>query len=413
MASLQARHQIRCKIVEARPVKLRDDGTPAPPNRWSTFDDATKKAGCTCRPDYVLIYRQEGKIVREGVGRDRQTAERELKALEGDVAKGNVLRVKDIRFDEWADEWLASFRGKETTRVAYGFTLAYAKRAFGQRKVRELQPSNVDRFLALIREANHRPKTDKDPGREASEATLAKHLRQLGACLQAAVPEYATDNPVRLLHKSKRPKVRPSDVHYFTDDELARLWPALAALERPVIVALCKTAVATGARFGELAALRWDDVNLLDRSVRIARTYTAKVGETTPKSGEARTIDLTPPAAAVLEAWFRDSGGQGLVFASDLAPGHLDDAAVLRQALYPAMTAADIPRMGAHGGRKRTFHSFRHTFARLALEGGAEITWVKEQLGHSSITLTVDLYGRWSSAARKAQAEKLAEAFKL
>ena len=139
------------------------------------------------------------------------------------------------------------------------------------------------------------------------------------------------------------------------------------------------------------------------------------MGETTPKSGEARTIDLTPPAAKVLETWYAqsDADGTGLVFPRDDGQGdkqHLDSPSVLRQALYPALERASIPRIGERG-RKRDFHSLRHTFARIALEGGATIDWVKSQLGHSSIQLTVDVYGEWSRGAQKAQAKKLAKAF--
>ena len=83
-----------------------------------------------------------------------------------------------------------------------------------------------------------------------------------------------------------------------------------------------------------------------------------------------------------------------------------------RQVLYPALKRAGIPRMGERG-RKRDFHSFRHSFARIALEGGAEIVWVQRQLGHSSITLTVDTYGSWARTAEKSQAEKLAGVFPL
>jgi integrase len=64
-------------------------------------------------------------------------------------------------------------------------------------------------------------------------------------------------------------------------------------------------------------------------------------------------------------------------------------------------------------GRKRDFHSFRHTFGRLALEGGGQITWVSQQLGHSNITSTVNTYGHWARAAEKLQAERLAGAFTL
>ena len=65
------------------------------------------------------------------------------------------------------------------------------------------------------------------------------------------------------------------------------------------MLALCQTAIATGARFGELAALRWADVDLLNREVHISRTFVAGLGEQpTTKSGEPRTIDLTPQGAS-------------------------------------------------------------------------------------------------------------------
>jgi integrase len=74
------------------------------------------------------------------------------------------------------------------------------------------------------------------------------------------------------------------------------------------------------------------------------------------------------------------------------------------------MKDAGIPREGEHG-RKRTFHSFRHSFARVALQNGGRMDWVQRQLGHSTITFRVDLYGRWERSAEKAEAEKLEGAF--
>jgi integrase len=385
MASLQARHQRTCKI-----------GRP-----WTTFAAATKAKGCTCVPLYHVVHRVNGELVREPVGHNRKEAERALDARRGHIATRTYRVLRDITFAEWADEWLAASTVKANTRRVYEDSLEYGRQAFGRAKVRDLGPDDITRFLELIRRSRSKP---------VSDATLAKHLRQLGACLQAAIPTYATENPVRLLHKSVRPRPAKSAPVYFTDDELARLWPELAY--RPVMLAVCKTAVGTGARIGELAALRWDDVDLLNREVRIRRTFVEGIGETSPKSGEGRTIDLTPPAAAVLEAWFAESGGDGLVFAREEPGRHTTSGYVLQSVVYPALARAGIAREGEHG-RRRDFHSFRHTFARLALEGGAEITWVQRQLGHSSITLTVDLYGEWSRSAQKAQAERLAGAFAL
>ena len=232
----------------------------------------------------------------------------------------------------------------------------------------------------------------------------------VSSSVQAAISEgYAHENPVRLLHKTARPKVAKSRPVYYTDDELARLWPELAC--RPVMLALCKTAVATGLRSGELAALRWTDVDLLNRELHVARTFVDGIGEQTTKSNEPRTVDLTPQAAALLERWYAESGDDGLVFEREQG-GHLSSSYVTRQVLYPALKRAGIPRMGERG-RKRDFHSFRHSFARIALEGVAEIVWVQRQLGHSSITLTVDTYGSWARTAEKSQAEKLAGVFPL
>jgi integrase len=249
--------------------------------------------------------------------------------------------------------------------------------------VRDLDAGDVRRFLEAIRQENARRLRREnerrakrgEPAREVSPATLAKHLRQLGACLEAAQAEhYAETNAVRELPKGARPRVPKSPPTYYTDHELARLWPELG--ERPVYAALCKAAVLTGCRFGELAALTWADLDLLGRELHVARTYTAGIGVVPlPKSNEVRTVDLTPQAAALFEAWLVEDRGEGLVFEREDG-GHLSNAYALRSVLYPALERAGIPRVGERG-RERDFHSFRHTFARIALEHGAEITWVK------------------------------------
>jgi integrase len=400
MASLQARHQRDCSLVTARIPK---SGKKA--SQWTTFADATKQAGCDCTPLYHVVLRAGGKLIREPVGHNRREAQRALDARRGDVARRRYRVIEDIKFDQWGDRWLAAFTGKASSRRVYGHSIEYAKATFGNLKVRDLTPADVDRFLATVRSAN----ADRRPGSEVSQATLAKHVRQLSACLEGAVAAgYAEQNPVRLMHKSTRPRPVKKAPSYFNDEELARLWPALAA--RPLMLALCKTAVGTGARLGELAALTWDDVDLLNAELRIQRSWSDGFGETPPKNGEPRTIDLTPPAAKVLEDWLAEAGDDGRVFTLEtgayIASRHAD------RALYSAMSRAGIPRLGERGGR-RTFHSFRNTFARLALEGNAPIDWVRRQLGHSTIALTVEVYGEWSRSAQKAEAKKLATAFKL
>jgi len=60
-------------------------------------------------------------------------------------------------------------------------------------------------------------------------------------------------------------------------------------------------------------------------------------------------------------------------------------------------------------GRIR-FHDLRHTFASLLIGRGESIAYVKEQLGHSSIQITVDLYGHLVPGANRSAVDRLAEA---
>jgi integrase len=388
-ASLQARHSRGCAL-----------GRP-----WTTFEAAAPGNGCTCMPGpmYHVVSRVGIRLVREPVGHNRREAERRLRAVQVQIDQEAYAPPENVSFSDWADRWLAGLRREETTRWAYRSSLDYAKQVFGGKSLRKLTTADVRAFLDRVEEAN---RARKRP-REVSSTTLAKHLRHLGACLQAAKAErLLAENPVRLLAASSRPKPQKKRPSYFTNDELGRLWPELA--ERPLVSYLCRVAVATGMRFGELAALHWDDVNLLDEEILAERTYAPGVGEKPTKSGEPRTIDLTRQAKRLLEEWYRQTSAEGLVFERE-AGGYLDGGQVLG-ALYAAMERACVPRLGERGG-KRAFHSFRNTFARIALEGGAQLTWVQAQLGHSSITLTRDVYGAWSRRAEKLEAQRLDGAF--
>jgi integrase len=400
MASLQARHSRKC-------VR---DGLGRP---WTSFEDATKAAGCICAPGpmYHVVTRVREKLVREPVGHNRKVAERRLRATQVAVDEDRYEPPSNATVDEVADEWLASLRRRATTRQQYATTLAYARSVFGQKKIRQVMATDVLAFLEHVEAENARRRRgrDKTTSPAVSETTLAKHLRQLSVFFEAARRRgLIAENPVRRLDSSAKPKPRRKRPSYFTDGELARLWPELA--ERSAYLYAMKLACTTGMRFGEIAGLRLADVSLFAREIQLERQFTAGEEVETPKDREPRTIDLVPAAVEVLEEWLELRGPfeEGLLFERETG-GHLanDEA---RDLLYAAMKRVGIERIGERGG-KRDVHSFRHTFARIALEHGAELTWVQKQLGHSSITLTRDTYGHWSRKAEKVAAERLAGAF--
>src|SRR5204862_5083275 len=132
-----------------------------------------------------------------------------------------------------------------------------------------------------------------------------------------------------------------------------------------------------------------------------------------PKNRERRDVDLISDVVELLgglQGEWGSANGDSLVFPGANSSSFITPSVVLRRQLYPAMARARIPRVGPTL-EKRTFHSFRHTFAKRALENGAQITWLSRHLGHSSLKVTTDIYGHWERAERKLQAAKMEDAF--
>jgi integrase len=93
--------------------------------------------------------------------------------------------------------------------------------------------------------------------------------------------------------------------------------------------------------FGELTALEWGDVDLLNREIHVRQAYVHGIGVEVPKSNEPRTIDLTPQAAELLETWLVESGDAGLVFGREEG-GYMNPSYITRQVLYPALMRAGV-----------------------------------------------------------------------
>lgn len=381
MASLQANHSPRCALGRA----------------WTPFDQASD--GCTCPegPFYYVVVRVGEHAHKEAVGRDRQQAEIALHRLAAAIEDGAYRPRPTIGFMDWADRWLASLERKPSTIGSYRSTIAHAKETFGSQRVRRIGAEDIARFNGFLRE------------RGCSASTRAKHLRVLGACLQAAVfYRYADSNAVRELPPAQRPRPERKEAAYFENHELPGLF---AHLQSEPFRTLCLVALKTGMRQGELFALRWDDVDLEQAVIRVRSSYTGgTVG--TPKNRERRDVDLISDVVDLLAVCLEehDTSSGDLVFRGQNGHRFLSPTVVLRRHLYPAMAAAEIRRVGPTE-EKRTFHSFRHTFAKRALESGAQITWLSRHLGHSSLKVTTDIYGHWERAERKLQAAKMEGAF--
>jgi integrase len=393
MASLQARHARSCST-----------GKP-----WTPFDRATMD-GCDCGPSFYVVVREGRKLHRERVGKDRQTAERALRKVGTQVDDGGYTPQKKIRFDAWADQWLAGLETKSSTRRSYGYTIELAKASLGDKVVRRLTVDDVKGFATDLRDRERAAAVNGEKVmRSISDSTRAKHLRVLGICLGSAVVSgYAARNPAREIPKGERPRAQQRESAYFTADEVPVLF---AEIDEGCYRVMFLAALKTGMRQGELSALTWGDADLGGGVIHVRRSWTEQE-LTTPKNHERRDVDITEDLVELLGGWWGELGKPAddrLVFPAGTVTGYQSDV-LIRRELYAAMGRAGIARVGPTG-EPRTFHSFRHTFAKRALESGRPITWLSRHLGHSSIDITDRRYGHFERAERKRQAEQMAGVF--
>ncbi len=169
----------------------------------------------------------------------------------------------------------------------------------------------------------------------------------------------AGSNPARHVQKYReRPRER-----FLSQRELARLGRALRAAERsginPYAVAAIRLLVLTGARLNEVLTLRWQDVDLAAGCARLADSKTG-----------AKSLRLPAPARALLASLPRVEGNAFVVVGD---PGrHLTTIAKSWRRIRKAALLPDL-----------RLHDLRHSFASIAVAGGASLPVIGGLLGHS------------------------------
>src|SRR5580692_7642154 len=175
-------------------------------------------------------------------------------------------------------------------------------------------------------------------------------------------------------------------------------------------------ALRAGLRRGELVAVQWGDIQFgrdeqdANRFMIVQHNYVRRE-HTTTKSKKSRRVDLSRELRRVLielrdkrllEAFLKGKNdiSDELVFPSP--DGSILDPDNLYHRLFlPVLTRAGI--------RKIRLHDLRHTFGSLLIQSGASIVYVKDQMGHSSIQVTVDTYGHLIPGANVSFVDRLDE----
>ncbi|WP_428367984.1 tyrosine-type recombinase/integrase [Mycolicibacterium sp.] len=270
---------------------------------------------------------------------------------------------------EWCDIWLAAqpARAAATERKIRGVVTKQIAGTFGRRPLVSVRPSEVQAWAA-------------DISRKQSAATARHSLGVLRRVFDHAVRDGAIHrNPAAGI---RLPKVQGNDPRPLTHDELWRLADHLDELRDRVLVLV---AGYCGLRWGELAALRWSDVDLGNKVLRISRAYSEEAprGEMSPvKDHQARTVPIPGVVSDELAMLSASQKSDGLVFPS-ASNTPLRNRNFRRDVFDDAVDAL---------GLDITPHNLRDTAASLAIQSGASVVAVARLLGHESAATTLNHY---------------------
>jgi len=143
-------------------------------------------------------------------------------------------------------------------------------------------------------------------------------------------------------------------------------------------------AIRAGLRQREILALRWQDIDFAKSLIRVERRWYRGTFDS-PKGKRTRYVEMSPQLKAVLHyAQTRLTGNSELLF-----PGSHATQPLSVRTLVENWFEAALKRAGLEGF---TFHDLRHTYGSLLLDAGAPLSYVKDQMGHSSIATTAEVY---------------------
>jgi integrase len=331
----------------------------------------------------IDFYDQHGKrrwiTLPEGTTKTR--AKEELRAIEDQVNKKMFLpSAKVLLFSEVAREWIEhkKLKLRETTWEVYEGHVRNHFQDLDRLKINRVTIATVEKFI-----------TDRQIQR-MNIGTLRKILVTLGQILSYAVRhKYLENNPLR---EAERPKPQA----LFQDGEpveygsMKILPPSLITgfleqVEEPKYRTLFMLAVFSGARQGELLGLKWSDVDWENSQIHIQRTFNNGRLFTPKTHSSKRKIDLGPTVIKKLKKWRLacPKNNLDLIFPNE-AGNHINNKNMLRRHYRPALKAAGFPPL--------RFHDLRHTYASLLIEQGENIKYIQAQLGHSSPTVTLNVY---------------------
>jgi integrase len=340
--------------------------------------------------EWWIVIDHKGKRKSKKVGTDKRVALQVAKQVEAKLVLGDlgVMNKKDNGvplFKDYSALWLENYvKGvlRPSTFERYdGLLKKYILPEIGSTPLDQIKRSDVRNLLMNVNKE----------GQSKSSVALIRNV--ISSLMNHAMDEELIQaNPViGILKQLRMNNTKRITIEPMNPDEVS-LVLSTCQEECLAFYPFFLTAFRTGMRLGELLGLHWGDIDWNSRFIKVRRSY--KRGHTGPtKNGKERRVDMSNQLMSEMKRLYlvhkekalsegKIADENDLVFSQNNKQIEQND---IRRVFNRILRRAGIRHMRVH--------DIRHTYASLLLSNGYSLMYVKEQMGHHSIQVTVDTYG--------------------
>lgn len=352
--------------------------------------------------------------------KDLKSLKKVMQKKQLEAANGLFVQETKIKVNDWFESWLKEYKAAS---VKYG-TLSGYRRVYksyiadeiGKRRLPEVRPEHIQKIYNDLSKAGYSHKT-------ISLSAIVLN----GMFKQAFKNQMIVRNPVELASIPRNTK-KKKEISVMTKEEQKIF---LQYAKESAYCRIYTVALGTGLRVGEIRALEWSDIDYKNNVIHVTGTlkYSKDRGyfKDLPKTNTSfRDVPMIPEVVTAFkeqraeqirqrlqlgDLWRPESGMENFVFTGyytyhgfgkNLCHGAINhDMAKIEERIkeeYP-----DFPHI--------TPHTLRHTFATRGLENGIPPKVMQEILGHTSITMTLDIYSHVLPDTKAAEIMKVSGMF--
>ncbi|MEF2557590.1 site-specific integrase [Aurantimonas sp. C2-5-R2] len=359
---------------------------------WTTAKGEAKSA-------YVVdYYDQAGKRHIKTFSRKKDAQAFDAKTHIEVAGRLHIADADTITVSAAAELWLTSCDAAGLERSTVAQYRQHVHRhivpLIGTHRLTEVSVPFVRAFLDKLREEGRSEAMQRNV--RVSLGSVLSDAQERGLVVRNAVKEMGRDKKGRTRHSGRHRTQVQAGVDIPTPAEVKVILGGATGRVRVFLM----TAVFTGMRASELRGLRWSDVDFSKSSITVRQRADAYQEIGSPKSKKGRrTIPMVSGLAKALTEWQSQcpTGDQDLVFPN--GAGNIEfHVNIIRRLYAPVQIAAGVT--SDDGGPKYPgLHALRHFYASWCInrkeDGGLGLPpkVVQERLGHSSIQMTLDVYG--------------------